>query len=470
MGELIEIPFWLIILLSILALVGLLDRILMPSMRWYLRRRFNRAINRLNNHLQLRIQPFKLTRRRVMIDRLVHDPKVMEAVIAQASEDNVPPEVVAERAGVYAREIVPSFSVFTYFGFATRVTRFISQALYRVRVGFMDDDALRQVDPEATVVFVMNHRSNMDYVLVTYLASQRSALSYAVGEWARVWPLQQLIRSLGAYFIRRKSRNPLYRRVLARYVQMATEGGVTQAIFPEGGLSLDGAPKAAKLGLLSYILDGFTPGQQRDVVFVPVGLNYDRVLEDRVLTGVDPDGARRFKFQFTTFVGFCCKQTWLRMTNRFYRFGYACVSFGRPVSLSDFLARPDTPHGAALAESLGAHLMSKVGYVIPVLPVSLVATALLEADAPLSRLDLKARCHRLFDAFAARDAYIHVPHDDQDYGVEVGLRILLLRRIVTERDGCFSINPGDLGLVQYYANSIAHLREHSCNETKLQQS
>ena len=65
----------------------------------------------------------------------------------------------------------------------------------------------------------MNHRSNMDYVLITWLVSNRAQISYAVGEWARVWPLSPLIRSMGAYFIRRGSRNSLYRRVLARYVQ-----------------------------------------------------------------------------------------------------------------------------------------------------------------------------------------------------------------------------------------------------------
>lgn len=47
------------------------------------------------------------------------------------------------------------------------------------------------------MVFVINHRSNMDYILVTYLVAERSALSYAVGEWARVWPLKQLVRAMG---------------------------------------------------------------------------------------------------------------------------------------------------------------------------------------------------------------------------------------------------------------------------------
>ena len=98
----------------------------------------------------------------------------------------------------------------------------------------MDEDALKTVDPDSAVIFVINHRSNMDYVLVTYMASTSSALSYAVGEWARVWLLQSLMRSMGAYFVRRDSRDPLYRKVLARYVHMAVAGGLAQAVFPGG--------------------------------------------------------------------------------------------------------------------------------------------------------------------------------------------------------------------------------------------
>jgi len=395
-----------------------------------------------------------------MIDRLLHDPKVVEAVNAHAAEEDIPLDVATALARTYATEIVPSFSAFAYFGFAIRLSRWISQSLFRVRVGFMDDDSLRRVDPEATVIFIMNHRSNMDYVLVTYLASERSALSYAVGEWARVWPLQQIIRSMGGYFIRRRSRNQMYRRVLARYVQMATEGGVSQAIFPEGGLSLDGKPKPAKLGLLSYILDGFDLEAARDVVFIPVGLNYDRVLEDRVLTRVDPNGKRTFKFQGDVFMSFVFKQTWLRLTKKFYRFGYACVSFGRPVSLKDFLREKDGAAVTDVIEDLGERLMDKVTEVIPVLPVPLVATVFCAAKKPLSRLEIKARCHDLLEKFAKSGAYVHMPREDEDYAIETGLRTLVLRHLVVEdEDGLFGLNAGEKALVTYYANSIAHLRK-----------
>ena len=273
----VAVPVWLLVLILGFAGVSFATHFLFPSVRWFFRRRAEKALSRLNARLDRKIDLFKLAQRSDMVARLAYDQKVVEAAMAHAAETGVPGEVAFEEARRYAREIVPGFSATVYFGFGTRAAKWLSRLLFRVRVGKVDKE-LGHLDPKATVVFVMNHRSNLDYVLVTWLVADRSAISYAVGEWARVWPLSALIRSMGAYFIRRGSRNALYRKVLARYVQMATEEGTTQAMFPEGGLSLDGRVGPAKLGLISYIVEGWEPGE-RDVVFVPVGLAYDRVLE-----------------------------------------------------------------------------------------------------------------------------------------------------------------------------------------------
>ncbi|MGL1489152.1 1-acyl-sn-glycerol-3-phosphate acyltransferase, partial [Vibrio parahaemolyticus] len=84
-----------------------------------------------------------------------------------------------------------------------------------VRLGVIDPGAMDGVPPNASVIFVINHRSNIDYILVTFVAATASALSYAVGEWAQVFGLRELIRTMGAYFIRRNSNDQLYRKVLA---------------------------------------------------------------------------------------------------------------------------------------------------------------------------------------------------------------------------------------------------------------
>ncbi|MBV8202882.1 MAG: 1-acyl-sn-glycerol-3-phosphate acyltransferase, partial [Acidobacteria bacterium] len=283
MNARVELPVWMVVVLLVFAAWAALDRLLVPSVRWYLRRRVNRVIDELNTRLKIGIQPFQRTRRQVLIDLLLHDPMVVQAADASARERQVPREVVHAEVERYAREIVPAFNAYFYFRLGTWISRRVARLLYRVRLAASDEAALAAVPSESTVVFLMNHRSNMDYVLVAYLAADRTALSYAVGEWARIWPLQTLIRATGAYFVRRNSRDPLYRRVLERYIQMATAAGVTQAVYPEGGLTRDGRLRPPKLGLLGYMLRTFDPGGERDLVFIPVGINYDRTLEDRTL-------------------------------------------------------------------------------------------------------------------------------------------------------------------------------------------
>ncbi len=455
MFETVEIPVWALVLGGVLGAVALLDRLLIPSVRWYLRKRLNRAIEQLNTRLDLKIQPFKLTRRKVLVDRLLHDPKVAAAIAEHAATEGMPKEVAYDLADRYAREIVPSFSAFAYFGLAIRLAKWLSQALYRVRLGYADDAALGEIPANATVIFIMNHRSNMDYVLVTYLVSSRSALSYAVGEWARVWPLQTLLRAMGAYFIRRKSRNDLYRRVLARYVQMATEGGVAQAIFPEGGLSRTGALGDAKLGLLSYIAADFDPAGENDIYFVPIGLNYDRVLEDRVLIAAAGKDNHRFNFGIRSAMWFVGKQIWLRLTGRFHKFGYACVSFGTPISLR---AWSMAHQGEDPVEALGADLMQRVGELVPVLPVSLLAHIVMrDGDRLWTRDELSAAFEQGLAKALTSCAHCHIPRADHVYAFEVGLRMLTERRCLIAASESYSLAPDKRQLVEFYANSIGHL-------------
>jgi glycerol-3-phosphate O-acyltransferase len=467
MTSTVTIPLWLAVIVSVLAIWAAFDRVLVPSVRWFMRRRLNRAIEELNTRLKLRIQPFKLAKRQALIDQLIFDPEVLRAIEEYAAANKVPREVAQARAHRYAKEIVPSFSHRAYFGIGARLARAISTFLYRVRLGYMDEDAMKTVDPDAAVIFVINHRSNMDYVLVTYMASTSSALSYAVGEWARIWLLQSLIRSMGAYFVRRDSREPLYRKVLSRYVHLAVAGGLTQAMFPEGGLTRDGKLRPPKLGLLSYMVSAFDPKGTRDAVFVPVGINYDRVIEDRVqvAAATTPQGEKpRFKFSPTVLIAYLAHNVMLRMRGKLYRYGYACVSFGSPVSLRQHVLERgidfrmlDEKRRFAEIEQLGETLMRKVGEVVPALPVSLVATAVLQAGKPLSALELKAQVADLMRRLTARGAHIHIPRADQEYAVEVGLRMLLLRHFVEEENGLYRANPREEVLLRYYANSIAHL-------------
>ena len=437
----VAVPVWLLVLILGFAAISFATHFLFPSVRWFFRRRAEKALARLNARLDRKIDLFKLAQRADMVARLAYDQRVVEAAMTHATETGVPGEVAFEEARRYAREIVPGFSATVYFGFGTRAAKWISRLLFRVRVGKVDQ-ALREIDPKATVIFVMNHRSNLDYVLVTWLVAGRSAVSYAVGEWARVWPLSGLIRSMGAYFIRRGSRNALYRKVLARYVQMATEEGTTQAMFPEGGLSLDGRVGPAKLGLISYIVEGWEPGE-RDVVFVPVGLAYDRVLEDRVLVEASQAGTRRFRNRPVRTALYAVRFLWARFRGRTKGFGTAAAGFGAPLSLRDYLAAGGT------VEGLGERLMAAIAGVVPVLPVPLVARALGEGVA--SREELAARVQAMIDRLTMAGAVLKLPPQGVDAVLDEGLEPLIRRGLVSE--GLQPV-PSERALLNFYAASV----------------
>ncbi len=469
MTQSVTLPLWLYLILLALAAMALLEWCLLPGVRWYMRRRVNRVIHEINVRLNIDIAQFKLTRRQVLIDRLFHDPRVQAAADHYAREHAVSRSDALQRADRYAREIVPAFNAYLYFRIGYWLAKHCARFLYRVRLGYTDSAALTAVNPKSTVVFVMNHRSNMDYVLVAFLAAEHVALSYAVGEWARMWPLQVLIRAMGAYFVRRNSGDPLYRMVLQRYVQMATEGGVPQAVYPEGGLSVDGRLRTPKLGLLDYMLKTFDPAGERDLVFIPVGINYDRVLEDRtLLLKLDAQRPRRgMMYAIGVTLAFAARQVWSILRGNWYRFGYACVNFGKPLSMRDYVRERsldfrvlDDEERHRRVAQVGEHLMAQIGAIVPVLPVSLVATVLLQApERALSGLELKSAVHDLMVTLERAGAHVYIPRADHDYAISVGLRMLTLRSLVIERDGLYSAHPGEIRMLGYYANSIAHLVE-----------
>lgn len=471
MNEMVTLPLWLFLILAFFAGWAVLVLLLTPGIRWLFRRRINVFIGQINTRLHVELPSFKLTRRQVLIDRLFHDPAVQAAASAHASKTGESLRNTWHRVDRYAREIVPSFNAYIYFRIGYTVARTVARALYRVRIGYVDEAALAQVAPKSAIVFVINHRSNMDYVLAAFLAAERTALSYAVGEWARIWPLQQLIRAMGAYFVRRNSGDPLYRVVLARYVQMATMAGVTQAVFPEGGLTADGRLRAPKFGLLDYMLKGFDANGERDLVFIPVGINYDRVLEDRSqLLKLSPQAPRPGRWRgIVVGAGFFLRNLLLMLCGRWHRFGYACVNFGTPLSMRTYV-RERGLHFPALDETarraqvslFATRIMDAIGRVIPVLPVALVADILVRDPArALSELELKAAAHARMRELEAAGAHLYIPRQDQDYAFDVGLRMLTLRRLVLEEDGLFRAAPDQLDALLYYANSIAHLQ---CSE------
>jgi len=443
----------------------------MRSILLPIRRILDRAAVRVVRRHRARIDRFKLARRGFVRALLVADARLIAAVHEHARTTGESEEATWRRVDAYIREIVPFFNILAYYAIGHRVAGMLLRLFYEVTVEH--EGALPGQRPglprDAITIYLMNHRSNADYVLVSYVLAGRVAISYAVGEWARAFPLEQLFKAFGSYFVRRRYREPLYHAVLERYVQLVTQRGVTQGIFLEGGLTRDGRLQAPKIGLLDYVLGIARDPAYRDRLFiVPVAVNYDRVLEDRSLLRerAAADGAARTtRIEQAREVLHYAGWNLLRLVvRRWKRYGRAAVVVGRPLRLAPWIVRHpelfDLPREArlALVRQLCDRVMDRIGALVPVTPVPLACAALQTfAGDFVSRDRLLARIEELCGVLETVTRRPLLDARTPDEILERALITLRMRRMVVPDGGGFAILPGNRPLVGYYANSIAHL-------------
>jgi len=432
--------------------------------RGWLRRRALRTIHQF----RARLARYKLQERRLARAALTDDPAITAAVQAHMAEHGLSEKAVRRQVRKYLDEIIPHFNVLSYYKIGYNVAKILVNLLYKTSVDYQDERALERIPKRDVVVYLMNHRSNADYIVVAYVLAHGVHVSYAVGEWARAWPLEYVFKSFGAYFIRRRFREPLYHTVLERYVQLITRNGVTQGIFPEGGLSRDGKLRPPKLGLLDYICRTLTdPAFDRDIWFVPVALNYDRVLEDRsLIRELIHNGDRPSRLvQLGTVVSYLVSNTVRLLTGRLKRYGRVAVNFGTPLSLGAWLKTAPSevlslPREARLPEleRLAREMLVRIGAIIPVTPVPLAAAALLSfGQTVIQKNALLERMDQL------RDRLLEVNGKVVRGGARIGevwdraWRMLRMRRLVVADGDTLVVLPRGRPLLEFYANSIAHL-------------
>ena len=416
-----------------------------------------------------RVDRFKLASRAHVRARLLADARIADAVRQHAAEQGVGEREAWGTVERYIQEIVPFFNVIAYYQIGYRISGWLLDLFYKVSVDFAEPKARERLPRDAVIVYVMNHRSNADYVLVSYALAGQVAISYAVGEWARAFPLEHVFKAFGSYFVRRRYREPLYHAVLERYVQLITREGVTQGIFVEGGLTRDGKLRPPKIGLLDYVLGiGRDPAYAARLHVVPVAVNYDRVLEDRSLLREleTKDGGRRppklvQAWEVAHYVAWNLARL---VTRQWKRYGRAAVVVGAPIPLGPWFASQrdlftlERPERLARVQSLCDGLLERVGSLIPVTPVPLVCAAIQSFDGDfvareplLERIDEMRGVLRELNAGVVRQDRTAEEVFDRAY------RMLRMRRVLSRTGTGYLVLPKGRPLVSYYANSVGHL-------------
>jgi len=440
---------------------------------WLARRWADRATVRVVHRFGARVNRFKLTRKGYIRDTLLGNGVIAEAVRRHASEQDLGDDEAWRLVRQYIDEIVPFFNILAYYKFGYAASRATLNMLYKVSVDYQALSELDELPRDAVVLYLANHRSNADYVLLAYVLAGDVSISYAVGEWARAFPLEYVFKSFGSYFIRRRYREPLYHTVLEQYVQLITRNGVTQGVFPEGGLTRDGKLRAGKVGLIDYVLGvARDPDFERRLVIIPVALNYDRVLEDRSLLrelAKRESGARTPRLtQLSEVVRYVGWNLARLGAGRWKRYGRAAVTIGRPIRVSDWLAstRPDGTEFFALerSERLGRvqqlvdDVLGRIAELIPVTPVPLACAAIQSFDADyIPRDRLLERMRDMRDVLVELNARVLRADRSIEETFDRADRMLTMRRVLIREGNGYLVLTRGRPLVSYYANSIAHL-------------
>ncbi len=397
-----------------------------------------------------------------LLERIRNSPAVQEVIEATAAAERRPLRSVLRRADRALDHIAADFR-FNWILFARILFDFVLNRIY-AGVELREDDAerIRAAGRRGTMVFVPCHRSHLDYILISWCVFYQHLLPPHVAAGANLsfWPLGPVLRRWGAFFLRRSFRDdPLYGTLLSTYVKELVREGYPQEFFIEGTRSRTGALLPPKVGMLSMYLEAAAEGVAPDVMFVPISLSYERVVEEteyrKELTGGDKQAEDIRGLAGTT-----------RVLSR--RYGRVYVRVAEALSarellagVSGSLAAMDRQERKALLKRVGEQILHQIHRVTPVTPSAVAATVLLAHERRgITLREFHRRAAFLIRFLEERGAefsnsLVNEPRDALDEALQVfaGNKLIQLFEALGE-DDIIAIVPEQRLTLDYYKNNI----------------
>jgi len=345
-------------------------------------RRINRVLRVHFRQQRAAVVGPELVHRRTLLKGLLHAPLVRAAIAREASEKGISESKAQAIAARYANEVASDFT-YTIIRFLEVVLSWFWNKLYDgIRVNNLKP--IQDIARGNEIIYVPCHRSHIDYLLLSYLLFRNSMTPphIAAGINLNVPVLGGILRRGGAFFMRRSFKgNQLYTAVFNEYLHALFSRGFPVEYFIEGGRSRTGRMLSPKTGMLAITLRSFLRSSRRPIVFVPVYIGYERVLEGRTYLGELRGQAKKKESVFDLFRVLSALKL---------RFGQVAVNFGEPLALADFLDReqpgwrqqalaPDYRPSwlNATTNTLARELTSGISAAADVNPVNLVALVML---------------------------------------------------------------------------------------------
>jgi glycerol-3-phosphate O-acyltransferase len=406
-----------------------------------------------------------ISHRRKLVKGLVHDPLVRQAIADEAERLQVPLAKAEAQALRYGNEIASDYT-YTAIRFLEVVLSWFWNKIYDgIKVNHIE--GVQAIAQGNEIIYVPCHRSHIDYLLLSYLLFRNGLTTphVAAGINLDMPVIGSLLRRGGAFFMRRTFKgNPLYTAVFNEYLHTLFTKGFPVEYFVEGGRSRTGRMLQPKTGMLAITLRSFLRSSRTPIVFVPVYIGYERVLEGRTYLGELRGASKKKESIFDVFkvIG-ALKQ----------RFGQVAVNFGEPIKLADFLEaeQPGWRQQAlapqfkpewlnATTHRLGEKVARHLNEAAAVNPVNLVALALLST----SRLALDERAlARVLDLYLGLLRQVpYSPHTTLPDGDGQGLiaHVKAMQLLSEQADALgkiYYLDEQNAVLMTYYRNNVLHI-------------
>lgn len=310
---------------------------------------------------------------RKTIQLIQSEPVLLHLLRSMAAQGKDTLPTLQSRVSAYVREIAADYSYISPWVWEQVLGSFLRKNFSSLDFDHDGLDELRILLRKRDIVILTpTHRSHLDYIFISYAIYKQGLACplVAAGQNLSFWPMGYIFRKTGAFFIRRTFRGlDIYPHVFRSYLWLILRRFQPVEFFIEGGRSRTGSLLPAKLGMLNMIIEAFNSGKLKDVKFVPLAVNYDRILEEdsyiRELKGL-PKQKERFS-------------SLLKNRHLLKRhFGNVCFAIGKPVSLAETLAETTTQ--AEQKDKLGMTIMNHLRLTMPVTSTALVAAVLMAAD------------------------------------------------------------------------------------------
>jgi glycerol-3-phosphate O-acyltransferase len=404
-----------------------------------------------------------LSHRRTVIDAAMNAEGVRTAVAAVASKERITLEQAEGRARSYAWEIAADYSHPTVRSASFLLTTFWNRLYDGIRTHHFDTP--KQAAPGHELIYVPCHRSHIDYLLLSYLLYVNGIVPphIAAGVNLNLPIIGSLLRKGGAFFLRRSFKaNALYSAVFSEYVTQLFQRGVSMEYFIEGGRSRTGRLLEPRAGMLAMTVKSFLRESRRPVVFQPVYIGYERVLEGKSYIGELSGKAKEKESIF----GLIKSLKLLRE-----RYGKVTVSFGEPVYLTQMLdehvgdwratAKDDRPEwfGSAVS-ALAERILVNINRAADVNPVNLLSAALLGTPKhAMAEDDLKrqiALSQRLIASVPYSDRVTMTELDPAGV-VAYGEKLGVIQRVKHPLGDVLHSTGDQAVLLSYFRNNVLHL-------------